>query len=86
MYVDSATLCDAVQWTRQSERRCSGCDEDDDRGRWGLCKRRAVGDGRRVREAALMAALQRTWRGRELTSACRCQLFAAGNGRMWMLL
>jgi hypothetical protein len=72
MYVGSATSCDAVHWTRQSGRRCSGCDGADGRGRWGLCKRQAVGDGRRtVREAALMAALQQTCRGGELTPGCR---------------
>ena len=93
-YAGSATLCDAVHWTRQSERRCSGCDEGDGRGRWGLRKRRAVGDGRRAREAALMAALQRTWRGRGLLmpgactwwlsvveNTCGCYCEQAGPGR-----
>ena len=86
LYAGSATLCDAVHWTRRSERRCSECDEDAGRGRRGLCKRRAVGDGRRVREAALMAALQRTWRGRELTSAWRCCCSWRRGMRVRMLL
>jgi hypothetical protein len=55
-----ATLSDAVNWERQSVRRCSECDEDG-RGQRGLRKRRAVGDGWMVREAALKAALQQTW-------------------------
>ena len=53
-------------------RQCSGSDEDG-RGRWGLRKRRAVGDGRRmVREAALMAALPQTWRGRVVMAMQGC--------------
>ena len=58
---------------RRSGRRCSGCDEDAGRGRWGLRKRRAVGDGRMVHEAALMAALQRTWRGRGMLMPRACR-------------
>jgi len=60
MYSASATSSGVVSWARQSGRWCSGCDEDG-RGQWGLRKLRAVGGGWMVREAALMAALQRTW-------------------------